>query len=213
MGKIERYPLPPIGRPAGSISPDDVRAYADDLLREAWEGPSSYHPDGGLKDFDDRIKGLEKAYDHLSILEQRIPASPGRDAIKNAMSGITNAQEILRGALAYSQFEAPFAKEPKIDLPDYGPFIHPDPTPTRPSGSDIRFQGRNGAAGQEDSLARIREGLANLANSAGGGLGSNLAPAKERRVEVPYGDRDVRPTPGGLLGGHFAAARRRKGRR
>ena len=78
MSKIERRPLPPVGKRSGSISPEDVQAYANDLLREAWEGPQSYHPDGGLRDFDDRIEGLDRAIDELLALEQRIPPSPGR---------------------------------------------------------------------------------------------------------------------------------------
>ena len=77
MSKIERRPLPPVGKRSGSISPEHVQAYANDQFGEAWEGPRSYHSDGGLRDFDDRIEGLDRAIDQLLALEQRIPPSPG----------------------------------------------------------------------------------------------------------------------------------------
>ncbi|OCP38631.1 hypothetical protein BC360_00735 [Ensifer sp. LC163] len=43
-GAVERRNLPSPG--AGYLSPDDARAYAEDLLRSAFEGPKAYTAEG-----------------------------------------------------------------------------------------------------------------------------------------------------------------------
>lgn len=186
MSEIQRRPLPPIGK-GGSISPEDVKAYTDDLLRSAWDGATSYYPDGGLKDFDDRIDGLSSVMDQLSALQQRIPASPGRDALDAMIQSIRDAQAELRNALSYSQFEGPYTNEPRLARPDYGPFINPESAPRKRSQTNIR---------SVESVRRFPE-----PQDRGGLLGFMLHSIPTSHTGFRNGG--PQRTPGGLLGSRW----------
>jgi hypothetical protein len=53
------------------------------------------------------------------------------------------AQETLMKELVRRQFEAPYRHEPRINRPDYGPFINPLAEPTRRSHDEIRLLRRS----------------------------------------------------------------------
>ncbi|MDW6020237.1 hypothetical protein SAZ10_00510 [Mesorhizobium sp. BAC0120] len=138
MSEIERRPLGPIGKPV-SISPEDARAYAYDLLRAAWSGQSAYHSDGRIKDFDDRIESLYGIREKLSALAARIPPSPGRDALENEVAGIPDATKALMDALRYSEFDAPYGNDPKVNRQEYGPYINSDLDLPKRASTDINY--------------------------------------------------------------------------
>jgi hypothetical protein len=126
MDKVERRPLAPLKSGGPKISPANVQDYAYDLLRNEWSGPPAYHPDGGIKDLDDRIASFDKAKIALRSLRARISDEESLRNIDNMVIQINNAQASLLDTLSYIQNVAPYRNLPRVNRREYGPVVDPE---------------------------------------------------------------------------------------
>ncbi|HEV7306408.1 hypothetical protein [Ensifer sp.] len=132
-GTVDKRNLP--SRGAGNLSPEDARAYADDLLRSALEDPSAYTAEGLRKSLGKLSEGgdgtysarprkglggmqgnLEGVKTELNTLQSEVKNVDGMAALKDIVSSIQSMQELLADKEQQGFYEDPYRNQPK--LPD-----------------------------------------------------------------------------------------------
>lgn len=145
-GAVDKRSLP--SRGAGYLSPEDARAYADDLLRSALEGPSAYTAEGlrkslgklsergdgtysarprkGLSGMQGNLEGVKT---ELNTLQSKVSNDDGMATLKDIVSSIQSMQELLAEQEHQGFYEDPYRNEPQLRNEDDAPWNNPKRQP------------------------------------------------------------------------------------
>ncbi|RUU85041.1 hypothetical protein EOB59_33105 [Mesorhizobium sp. M7A.F.Ca.MR.176.00.0.0] len=129
---VERKPLPPIVTKGTSISPEDARRFAVDLLDNYLLGPNSFYLEGpwkdpysphktvlnGIYDPDHRTK-KGTLYYKLSELQSRIGDSESKPYVASLMDGLEKVRKAFGNRMDYEEETEPFENSPEIDPESY----------------------------------------------------------------------------------------------
>jgi len=131
MGSIERQGLPPIGTRGVSISQDDARRFAIDLLDNYFSGPDAYFPDGPQKNpYGPDLNALNGIYDpdvpmkkdtlvrKLNDLQSRVVDQSQRAYVQSLIDGMIKFREKFGDRLVYEKEVKPFLNSPAIQPDD-----------------------------------------------------------------------------------------------
>ncbi len=130
METIERRGLPPIGTRGVSISKEDARRFAFDLLDSYFSGPDAYFPDGPQKNpYGPNLNALNGIYDpeaplkkntlvhKLNDLQSRIVDQSQRNYVQSLIDGMIEFRKTFGERLVYEHEVKPFLNSPAI-MPD-----------------------------------------------------------------------------------------------
>ncbi|TPI40939.1 hypothetical protein FJW07_06625 [Mesorhizobium sp. B3-1-9] len=130
MGSIERRGLPPIGTRGASISQEDARRFAMDLLDNYFSGPDAYFADGPQKNpYNPDLNALNGIFDpeaplkkntlvhKLNDLQSRVVDQSQRAYVQSLIDGMIEFRKTFGKRLVYEHEVKPFQNSPAI-MPD-----------------------------------------------------------------------------------------------